>query len=174
MIKENVTTRGSMDISQRTEWDVTHREYNADKRRPRAPFPLKCTETQRPRLQDLPYCRHMALRWDTVCLRVCVCRQRGRRKGEGIRVSNIDLPQGSLGNYREAGQLHHVWFFGTYSMVKCSLWDLLLLYHYVSRLLIVYFCCPAYGFRPKKGKRRPKVLTVATTFYDATCFLAES
>lgn len=40
-----------------------------------------------------------------VCTYVCVCvgRERGRKKGEGICVSHIDLPQGSLGNYREVG-----------------------------------------------------------------------
>lgn len=70
-------------------------------RRARVPFPLKCRETQRPQLQDLPYCRHMALHWDTVCVRVC--RQGQRKKGGGIRVSHMDLPQGSLGNYRAAG-----------------------------------------------------------------------
>lgn len=31
----------------------------------------------------------------------CVCRE-SKKKGEGIRVSHMDLPQGSLGNYREA------------------------------------------------------------------------
>lgn len=49
-------------------------------RRPRVPFPLKCRETQRPRLQDLPYCRHMALCWDAVCIRVCVSAEREKEK----------------------------------------------------------------------------------------------
>ena len=49
-------------------------------RRPIAPFPLKCRETQRPRLEDLPYCRHMALRWDPVCTHVCRQRERERER----------------------------------------------------------------------------------------------
>lgn len=140
-----------MNVSQGAQWGARTREHNAD----RVPFPLKCREMQRPRLQDLPYCRHMALRWDTVFVRVCVQAEklRERAKGEGIRVSHIGLPQGSLGNYREAGQLHQLCFFGTCSMVKCRRRDLLLPFcHYVSRLMIVYFYCPAFGIRPERAK----------------------
>lgn len=33
-------------------------------------------------------------------------KRKGQKEEEGIRVSHIDLPQGSLGNYRAAWQFH--------------------------------------------------------------------
>lgn len=81
MIKESVKSRGRRVYqSEHSEMWGTGSTIPAE-RRTRVPFPLKCREMQRPRLQDLPYCRHMALRWDTVCVRVC---KESKRRGKAF------------------------------------------------------------------------------------------
>lgn len=71
-------------------------------RRTRGPFAPECRSKQRPWLQDLPCCRHIVLRWDTGWGE----EREGQKEEEGICVSHMDLPQGSLGNYRAAWQFH--------------------------------------------------------------------
>lgn len=102
-------------------------------RRATVPFRLKCGETQKLRFRDLPYCRHMALHCDAVCVRVSRQGERERR-GKAFVSATWICPR-ALWVITEKQQLC---FFGTWLIPKCGRWDLLLLLcHYVSRLMIV-------------------------------------